>query len=337
MLKRRILSVLACVGIVCGWASFAMGGETRSLCVYDPSGANGDGFAAMKDYQVGAAAWGFDLELKPYTNEKTAADDFKAKKCDAVFLTGLRARNFNKFAASLEAMGALPSYDLLDKAVALLSQEKAKKLMRAGDYETVLIMPMGAVYMHVRDRDNKSIESLAGKKIATIDFDQAAKFMVSKAGASMVAADISTFAGIFNNGAADACYAPATAFKPLELEKGVKAKGGIVRYPIAQLTGQILIHVDRFDEKFAQSSRDWGRKNFKNILKLSTKADSSIPSKYWIDISPEDRARYDQLFLDVRVQLRDKEGVYEKDALTIMRRLRCQADKTRPECAQKKE
>lgn len=337
MLKKRILSFVVGFGMLLGAASVASAGEARTLCVYDPSGANGDAYASMKDYQVAASAWGYDLELKPYTNEKTAADDFKAKKCDAVFVTGVRARDFNKFASTLEALGALPSYDLLEKAVGLLSQEKAKKLMRAGDYETVLIMPMGAVYIMVRDKANKTIESMAGKKITTIDFDQAAKYMVTKAGASMVAADISTFAGIFNNGAADVCYSPATAFKPLELEKGVKAKGGIVRYPIAQLTGQILINVERFNDTFAQSSRDWGKKNFKKILKLSTKADSSIPSKYWIEISPEDQARYDQLFLDVRVQLRDKEGVYEKDALTLMRRLRCQEDKTRPECAQKKE
>lgn len=335
---KKLSIILATIGLSFAIASsIATASETRSLCVYDPSGANGDAFATMKDYQVAAAAWGYDFELKPYTNEKTASDDFKAKKCDAVFLTGVRARNFTKFASSLEAMGALPTYKLLGEAIQLLAQPKAAKLMKSGDYETALIMPMGAVYIFTRDRSWQSIESISGKRITTIDFDQAAKHMVSLAGASMVAADISTFAGLFNNGAADLCYAPATAFKPLELEKGIKEKGGIVRYPIAQLTGQILIHTAHFDDKFAKQSRKYGADNFEKTLKLSTKADASVDEKYWIDIDKDAIARYDQLFLDVRVKLRDEENVYDKSALTLMRRLRCNADKTKPECAQKRE
>ena len=318
-------------------ATTAMANESRTLCVYDPSGANGDAFATMKDYQVAASQWGIDFELKPYTNEKTASDDFKAKKCDAVFLTGVRARSFSKPASTLEALGALPSYELLGDAISLLAQPKAAKMMKNGDYETALIMPMGAVYLMVRDRNWKSIEDIAGKRITTIDFDQAAIYMVKLVGASMVSADISTFSGIFNNGAADICYSPATAFKPLELEKGVKAKGGIVKYPIAQLTGQILLQSSKFTEEFGQKSRQYGADNFKKILQISTKSDASVPSKYWIEIDDAARAKYDQLFLDVRVHLRDNEKIYDKQALSLMRRLRCQKDGNRPECAQKLE
>ena len=318
-------------------ASTAAANESRTLCVYDPSGANGDAFATMKDYQVAASQWGIDFQLKPYTNEKTASDDFKAKKCDAVFLTGVRARSYSKAASTLEALGALPSYELLGDAIALLAQPKAAKMMKNGDYETAMIMPMGAVYLMVRDRAWSSIEAIAGKRVTTIDFDQAAIYMVKLVGASMVSADISTFSGIFNNGAADICYSPATAFKPLELEKGVKAKGGIVKYPIAQLTGQILIQSDKFPEDFGQKSRQYGSDNYKKILQISTKSDASIDKKYWIEIDDAARAKYDQLFLDVRVHLRDNEKIYDKAALSLMRRLRCSKDKNRPECAQKLE
>lgn len=145
-------------------ASTAAANESRTLCVYDPSGANGDAFATMKDYQVAASQWGIDFQLKPYTNEKTASDDFKAKKCDAVFLTGVRARSFSKAASTLEALGALPSYELLGDAISLLAQPKAAKMMKNGDYETAMIMPMGAVYLMVRDRAWSSIEDIAGKR-----------------------------------------------------------------------------------------------------------------------------------------------------------------------------
>ena len=332
-LKTLGISALCMLGL----AGTAMAGEARTLCVYDPSGANGDAFATMKDYQVAASQWGIDFELKPYTNEKTASDDFKAKKCDAVFLTGVRARSFSKAASTLEALGAISSYELLGQAIELLSKDKAASMMKNGNYETAMIMPMGAVYLMVRDRKWKSIEDIAGKRITTIDFDQAALHMVKLVGASMVSADISTFAGIFNNGAADVCYAPTTAFKPLELEKGVKGNGGIVRYPIAQLTGQILIHSDKFPEGYGQKSREYGSANYKKILQISTKADSSVDKKYWIDITDEAKAKYDQIFLDVRVQLRDNEKIYDKSTLTLMRRLRCKQDNNRPECAQKRE
>lgn len=336
-MKKRIISFcLFTLGALC-LAGNAFAGEPRTLCVYDPSGANGDAFATMKDYQVAASEWGIDFTLKPYTNEKTAADDFKADKCDAAFLTGVRARGFTKFAATVEALGATPSYELLGQAVQLMADPKLASKMKTGDYETAMVMAMGAVYIMVRDRAWNSLESIAGKKISTIGFDAAATHMVKLAGASMVAADISTFGGIFNNGAADICYSPATAFKPLELEKGVKDKGGIIRYPIAQLTGQVLIHSSKFTPEFAQASRKYGADNFKKILQLSTKADASIADKYWIDIDSEARARYDALFQDVRVKLRDEDKIYDKDTLSLMRRLRCKEDKTRPECAQKRE
>ncbi|MBO4351688.1 MAG: hypothetical protein J6A01_12205 [Proteobacteria bacterium] len=334
---KKLATIAMTIAAALCFANAAAAGESRTLCVYDPSGANGDAYATMKDFQVAATAWGFDLELEPYTNEKTASDDFKAGKCDAAFLTGVRARSFSKFASSLEALGALPSYDLLGKAIALMADPKLADKMKNGEYETAMIMPMGAVYLMVRDKSWKSIEDIAGKRITTIDFDQAALHMVKLVGASMVSADISTFSGIFNNGAADICYSPATAFKPLELEKGVKEKGGVIRYPIAQLTGQVLIRSEKFNPEFGVNARKYGSDNFKKILQLSTKADASVDKKYWIDIPKEDKDRYDQIFLDVRVKLRDELKVYDKTTLSLMRRLRCSEDKTRPECAQKLE
>ena len=47
------------------WCGVATAGESRTLCVYDPSGANGDAYATMKDYQVAASQWGVDFKLKP--------------------------------------------------------------------------------------------------------------------------------------------------------------------------------------------------------------------------------------------------------------------------------
>ena len=75
----------------------------RTFCVWDPVGANGPLFNVMKSAKPSAMKWGINLELKAYTDEKIAAEDFKAGQCDSVLLTGTRAREFNKFTGSLEA------------------------------------------------------------------------------------------------------------------------------------------------------------------------------------------------------------------------------------------
>jgi hypothetical protein len=309
---------------------------SRKICVYDPSGANGDAFNAMKDYQAAALAWGVKLTLEPYTDEKTAAEDFKAGKCDAALLTGVRARAFNKFTGSLEAMGAVPSYAELHTVIALLASPKAASRMRSGEFDTVGIFPAGAVYLYLRNRKLKDVGDLAGKRIATLAFDQAAVTMVNRAGASLVPADIGTFSGMFNNGSVDVCYAPATAYQPLELQKGLAKKGGIARYPLAQLTLQLLARVGRFPDGFGNASRQYAANHFNQLLSLVKRAEKAVPAHYWIDITGKARTRYDNLFRDVRIKLRN-EGVYDATMLTLLRRVRCRQDPARAECAQKEE
>jgi hypothetical protein len=311
--------------------------EERALCVFDPSGANGDIYANMKDYQVAAAAWGATFTLKPYTNEAAAVEDFKSKQCHAMLVTGTRSRPFNMQGSTVEGIGALPNYKLLKSVVKLLSSEKSAAMNTQDEYENVGIFPTGAIYLLVRDRNVDTIEELAGKKIATFDFDEASKVMVREAGAAISPADVSTFAGMFNNGSVDAAYAPATAFVPLELAKGIGSAGGVIRYPLAQMTMQLIVRTADFPAGFGQLSRSYAAEKVGDMIKAVEKAEKAIPEKHWVDISDTDKARYDQLFLDVRVRLRDENKVYDKTILSLMRRVRCKEDEARAECADKRE
>ncbi|MEZ4469094.1 MAG: putative solute-binding protein [bacterium] len=315
----------------------ALAGQAASLCVYDPGGANGDIFNLMKDYRAAAVGWGVDFELKPYTDEKTAAEDFKAGQCNAVLMTATRSRQLHGFIGTIEAMGALPTYDQLKVVVKNLSSAKGAAYLKSGDYDVAGIFPGGAVYLMVRDRNVDTVEELAGKRLATLDFDQAAKVMVKKVGATLVPADVSTFAGMFNNKSVDACYGPAAAYKPLELYKGIGTDGGVIRYPLAQMTLILLTRQTGLPETFYQQSRDFAADAFDKGLKLVKAAEKDIPANVWIDISDADKARYDEMFLDVRVQLRDAEKVYDGKMLKLLRGVRCKADGTRAECAAKRE
>jgi len=333
----RVTTFLAVAMLAALVAAPAAAQEARTLCVFDPSGANGDAFTLAKEYRNAAAAWGVTLNLKPYTDEKTASEDFKAGKCHGAVMTGVRTRSFNKFSSTFEAMGGLQSYAQMRQLMTNIASPKAASLMKRGDYETAAIFPGGAVYLFVSDKTIKSVGDLAGKRIATLDYDVAAKTMVQQVGASMVVADIGTFAGMFNNGGVHACYAPATAYQPLELKKGLGTKGGIVRYPLAQLTMQVVIRAADFPAAFGQKSREWAAKEFSKFLKVITKADKSIPGKYWIEVPKADLEKYDLLFREVRVRMRDKEKVFDGQALKLLRRVRCKADATRAECAEQKE
>ena len=153
MRTRIFFSLLAFFVVFSATATMA---SAETMCVYDPSGRNGEAFILMKDYQTAAAGWGVNFTLKPYTDEKIAAQDFKAGKCDAVVLTGVRARAFNKFSGTIDSMGSLPTYRHLKSLLKTLAKKKAGKRMRIKKYETIAVFPGGAVYLFVND---KSINS----------------------------------------------------------------------------------------------------------------------------------------------------------------------------------
>ncbi|MFT4628688.1 MAG: hypothetical protein ACI8PZ_007384 [Myxococcota bacterium] len=288
-----------------------------SMCVYDPGGAAGDAFQAAKKYQTAALDWGAQLELRPYTSESVAANDFRNGKCDAALLTGVRSQQFSKAAYSIESMGVLPNYDALKASLGTLAKEAASSLMVSGDYEVAGVFPAGAVYLYINDRSRVDLAALAGKKVCTLDFDPSAKFMVEHIGAQVVPADVGTFASLFNNKSCDVAYAPATAYGPLELYKGLGDDGGIVKFPLSQLTLQVLIRSSSLPSGFGQASRAWAAGQFDSVLELTTKAEADVDPKYWVTIPAADSTKYVAMFKDVRGQL-VSQGVYDPTVVKLL-------------------
>ncbi|MFE8070175.1 DUF6091 family protein [Marinobacteraceae bacterium S3BR75-40.1] len=304
----------------------------RSFCVFDPVGANGPLFNVMKSAKTEAMKWGVDLEMRAYTDEKIAAEEFKAGQCDSVLLTGTRAREFNNFTGSLEAIGAIPGEKEMRMVLQTLNQPKAADLLTNGKYEVAGILPAGSIYLFMRDRSINTVEELQGKKIATLDYDNAAVTMVRHVGASVVGANSANFAGKFNNGSVDLCYAPAVAYSPLELYKGVKPNGGIYNYRIGQMNFQIIINKDRFPENYANQARDYAMSRIDEAYEIISKAESEIEPELWIQPTEQQLQDYDKMLREVRISLRD-EGTYNAKALRLMRVVRCKKDPTRGECA----
>lgn len=306
----------------------------RSLCIFDPIGANGFIYQSFQSYVVQALSWGVKFEPKPYTDENVAAADFHAGKCDAVEITGVHNIHFNKFAGSLDMLGGLQYYKNEHLAINVISSPKAAKYMTQGNVEVVGVAPGGKAFLFARNRDNlSSLSKAAGKKVAVLDGDKQATTFANVAGASPVNASIATFGPMFNNGTVDYAYAPSFAYKALELYKGLKPNGGVADFVLGMLSLQIDIHKNRFPAGFGQKSRTWVANTMWNTaINRVKRADKSIPAKYWVHINAKRSKKYRALAVQVRQKLWD-DGWYSHKMQRLLKKIRCKTNPSMAECS----
>ncbi len=314
----------------------SVGAESKSLCVFDLLGANGPIYAQMEDYKIAAMGWGVDLRLKPYNDESKAAIDFKSGVCDAVSFTGIQSRQFNLFTGSLDAMGALPSYEHLRVLITAISTEQAAPLMLNPPYEVAGIIPIGSAYLYINDRALVSQyagpdQQLAKIRVAVMESDPAQIALMKQIGASFSMTSIANMYQQFNNAEVDATYGPAVVYQAMELDKGMGLMGGVIRFPLAQLSLQIIIHHQRFPADFAKNSRLYALKQFDKAVSLARNYEQRIPPYRWISITEAERQRYLDSYRKSRKLLAEK-GVYDSRMLRLMQRIRCKKNPQAGEC-----
>lgn len=320
------------------------GAEAQSqpitLCVFDVIGASGDVYRLMEDYALQARGVGVEFRLKPFTDEGVALGDFMSGQCDALAATDIRIRRFNQFTGTLSAVGAIPTYGELETVLRTLARPKAAKYMKEGGYEILGILPLGAGYLFLRDRSIDTASELAGKRIATLDYQNDAIHMVDYVNATVVPSDITNFGGKFNNGMVDAAYAPAWAYGALELYKGIGDTGGIVNYPLAQLTLQVVAKDELVSDEKAQALREIAAGLFPKAMAVIRRHEEAIPKSTWMNLPAEDIRDYQEMFRQNRLELRDGvtdsgepvAQVYDATMLTLLRKVRCQANPGASEC-----
>ena len=326
-MNKKIAMGVAALALAMGSSA-----QAQTVCVFDLLGTAGESYAMMKDYALAAKQWGANVTLKPYTDERVAAEDFKAGQCDGVSLTGMRGRQFNAFTGSIDAIGAVPSNAMAKVVMSLLAKPQLAADMVNGDYEVAGVVPLGSAFLLVNDRSINTLAKAAGKKIAVLDYYKAQAKLVQKVGAQPVSADVTTFGGKFNNGQVDIIAAPAIAFKPLELHKGLGAKGAVVRFPIAQVSGNVIIRKSKFPEGFGQKSREWVASQLPRAMNIIGKTEAEIAAKFWMDIPANDKIGYVKLMRESRIDL-TKEGIYNKKMMSLLKKVRCQQDSSSFECA----
>ncbi|RZU48261.1 hypothetical protein EV700_0052 [Fluviicoccus keumensis] len=313
-----------------------------SVCLFDILGKNGELYNRAKDLVLIARRWNVYTEIQVFTDERIAAENFKAGQCDAAGISTLRARQFNSFIGSVDSVGGVPSYEHMRVLLKTLLDPKLIPLSITEPYQIVGVLPVGALYVMVRDKQINSIEKAAGKKIAVLDWDKSQAEMVQKLGAQPVASDITNFAGKFNNGQVDIVAAPAIAFRPLELYKGLGTQGAIYKFPLAQITGSLVINRDRIKQKLPDldqkmmSLRAVSLKFMDEFLdELFTyidKQEKDIPAKYWMELNPADEKRYKIMMREARIQM-TKDGYYDPRMMKVLKKIRCKMEPTNPECS----
>jgi len=345
--------------------------KTVTLCVYSPDGANSEAFEQATSYiselpritQI-AKEFGVDMKitrptklsmhidlnypklkktastdinLRVYTDERVLTEDFRSKRCDGAGISNIRARQFNPFVGSIDAIGAVQNYKQLTTVIQLLARPEYDAKMVNRDYEVVGIVPLGAAYIMVNDRRIDTLSKAAGKKVAVMNFDGTQKKLVQNVGAQPVSVDLLTVGGKFNNKEVDIMAGPALLFKPLELKKGMTDKngnvvGGIIRFPLIQVTGTLIMHRNKFPVGMGPIAREMISKQLSPAFQFVDKLEREVPDKYWFDIREADKPGYIKIMREARIQM-TKEGFYDPTMMKILKKVRCGQTPSSFECA----
>lgn len=345
--------------------------KTVTLCVFSPDGANSEAFEQATSYiselpritQV-AKEFGVDMKitrptklsmhidlnypklkktastdinLRVYTDERVLTEDFRSKRCDGAGISNIRARQFNPFVGSIDAIGAVQNYKQLTTVIQLLARPEYDAKMVNRDYEVVGIVPLGAAYIMVNDRRIDTLSKAAGKKVAVMNFDGTQKKLVQNVGAQPVSVDLLTVGGKFNNKEVDIMAGPALLFKPLELKKGMTDKngnvvGGIIRFPLIQVTGTLIMHRNKFPAGMGPIAREMISKQLSPAFQFVDKLEREVPDKYWFDIREADKPGYIKIMREARIQM-TKEGFYDPTMMKILKKVRCGQTPSSFECA----
>ncbi len=332
-MKKTLLALAAFTAV--GITTTAQADKV-DVCVFDLLGKSGESYQMAQEWALAAKGWGADVNLIPRQDEAVADNDFKAGKCDGVFMTAMRARQYNKFVGSIDSIGGVPSNAIAQKAItfALDSRNAAKMTtnLSGKKYEVAGIAPLGSAFIFVRDKSINSIEKAAGKKFAVLSYDNAQKILVQRVGAQAVASDVSNFVAKFNNGQVDMVGAPAYAYKPLEIYKGLGTNGAMFNFPVLQVTADFIIRPEQFPAGFGQKSRDYFVKNLPKSFAMINRLESGIPAKYKMNLTAEDKLKYQKLMRDGRLEL-TKSGIYDAGMMSVLKKARCSVDKANFECS----
>lgn len=332
-MKRKRFFILSTLAL-CTFSNMVQ--AKQQVCVFDLLGKAGESYKFLEEWALVSKKWGAQVQLISFQDEDLADKAFQNDKCDAVYMTSMRARTYNKFAGSIDALGGVPSNKIAQKAVEYVLDPRNTKRMtttlQGENYEVAGIGLIGSAYIFVKDRSLNTIEKAQGKKFAILHYDRAQRVMVERVGAVPVMSDISNFIKKFNTGEVDVVAAPAYAYKPLEIEKGLGSKGAMLNFPVVNVTADLIVRPERFPAQFGEQSRQWFLQKIPQSFAMVQRLEAAIPSKIKMQLSKEDKEKYQRLLREGRIDL-TKQEIYDPGMMRVLKKARCTVERTNFECS----
>ena len=314
-------------------AGYTLHNASHRVCVYDLAGNTGDQAHLMATWQQAALAKdSFRPELVVYTDARKALEDFKEGKCQAAWLPGGLDDSVLPALDTLEALGAVPTYQHARVLAIVLSAENDfTQYVRDDQHVLMGLLFSGPAYiLFNKPSEMRALRSrMPGISFLTTNTAQA--HFATLMGATPAHAALISAGGRFNNGSVDAMFAPLEMVPWLELDQGLK-QGGVYAQPFYYASYRLVAEA----EQFSDEDQAWSRTFFADQLahyaeQSETLEQDVLASLPTIQPDPKERAELESMLQAFRVTLRD-EGVYDKRILSLMRKVRCKLDTSRQEC-----
>jgi len=332
-MRKNNKVITAIVGGLFSLVSSVQSAELTQInwCVFDVLGASGPAKEMVDDYKIKALRWGVELKTQFYIDEQEAAEQFDEGACDLVNLPDFRARKYNHFTGSINAVGAIPDYKHLGVVIQTLASNDAQPLMTNGEYEVFGISLIGGLHSFLADRTWVTPELLVGKRISILEGVEESDYLNQQTGMLPVKSGLADVFNNFNNKLVDATVAPLVVYEGLEMNRGLGVNGGISRYPFAMATMQLIARWEKFPEGMGQKSREFVADSHVSIVRTIKSYEEAVPDNYWFDIPLEGFYYWDNLFSRSRRVLAEQ-GVYDVKMIKLLRKVRCQSYPDRAEC-----
>ena len=108
--------------------------------------------------------------------------------------------------------------------------------------------------------------------------------------------------------------------------------GGIVDYPLTQLSMQLIGRLDKFPNEVAQLIREASFEAYPMVMSRIEQETKRVPDRWMINIPEKDKQEYEVMMQDARDALRGQ-GYYSGDMLTLQRKIRGKFNAARSECS----
>lgn len=327
----NINKMIGALTMIMATGQYALANTDVSWCVYDVAGTQGDVSQLMKDYTLAAKSWGVNMKTKTYTSDEKAAADYRAQKCDAVVASTFATKSMNNFTGSIGAVGLIPNMQVARGLFLALAHPNVAQHMVNNGHEVVGWIPLGTAYFMVKDRSLNSITDLAGRRLSVLRSDPSQERMARRVGAQPINVTFDNISQKFLNNEVDILAAPIYAYQPLELNKALAEKGGVINFPISYISLNLMIRQSAFPKDYGQKSRQWFKARTPQMIQKVAQWEKTLPARYWYDIPVADRSAYQRLVSQLRKEFVQNK-TYHPTMLDMALRLTCVSSPEYFEC-----